>query len=70
MAASDQTLAGYDEAIIHSLSRRAKREWLRQLDVAKAAYERERNTAVEHSDSILRYLVPVRPQIPANEAVE
>ena len=55
LSSYDQSLARFDEGTIHRLTRGTKREWLRQLDNARAAYVRERNKLASSRNVITRY---------------
>ncbi|KAL9183004.1 LOW QUALITY PROTEIN: hypothetical protein ACHAXT_004791 [Thalassiosira profunda] len=61
LSSYDQSLARFDEGTIHRLSRRTRREWLRQLDNAKAAYERDRRTMARPQQRITRYFQHQQP---------
>ena len=64
LSSYNQSLVRFDEGTIHRLSRRTRREWLRQLDNAKAAYERDRRTMARPQQRITRYFQRQQPHPP------
>ena len=66
----DQFLARFDMMTVHKLQRKTKREWVRQLDVARLAYERERLQKGLGQSTLHRYFGVVAPTTdPSAEAV-
>ena len=51
----DLFLARYDVSTIHSMTRAAKREWLRHLDAAREAFEKQRIQWAQGQNSIMQY---------------
>lgn len=59
--ANDHFLARFDLTSLRGMARAAKREWVRHLDAAKAAFEIERSHRANLQNSIDQYMV-VRPR--------
>ena len=55
----DQFLADFDIAELHWIPRKQKRAWLKHLEIARQAHERETGLKQSHQNSIMRYLVPL-----------
>ena len=51
----DHFLARYDVSQIHSMTRATKREWLRHLDAAREAFEKQRAQRAQGQNSIMQY---------------
>ena len=54
--AYDHFLARFEASQIHAMTRTAKREWLRHLDVARAAHAMQRLQKAHKQNSIVQYL--------------
>ena len=66
----DQFLARFDMITVNKLRRKTKREWVRQLDVARLAYEREKHQKGLGQSTLHRYFGVVAPSTdPSAEAV-
>ena len=52
----DQPLARFDTSSIHRMRPYQRREWIRHLDIAKAAYEKEKFQLERNQPVITRYL--------------
>ena len=57
IARTDFRLASYDVDSLHTLTLQSKRERLRQLNVAKAAFELEQTITAQGQQMITRYFI-------------
>ena len=70
LAHHDRYLAKYDMIVVQRLQGRTKREWVRQLDIARAAYEREKFQKTQNQRTLHSYFGIAEPASdPAAEGV-